>query len=52
MKAIRIGHAIFLKKSKISTPIIRDIIFIVSSLWYFMLDQRAKKRALEHMCDM
>ncbi|CAD8068713.1 unnamed protein product [Paramecium primaurelia] len=52
MKSIRIGHAIFLKKSKVKNSLMRDIIFISSSVWYFVLDGRAKLRAMEHMCDM
>lgn len=52
MKSIRIGHAIFLKKSKVKNSFMRDIIFISSSIWYFVLDGRAKLRAMEHMCDM
>lgn len=52
MKAIRIGHATFLKKTKFKNPWIKDLIFISSSIWYFILDGRASKRAMQHICDM
>lgn len=52
MKFTRLGHATFLKKTSFKNPIIRDLIFVGSIFWYFLLDSRANSRAVQHICEM
>lgn len=51
-KAIRIAFALVYKRNNFKSNLLRKLAFPACAIWYFLLDERAQKRCIQHHAEL